>query len=284
MKKLTSISLAIVLMAGLFFGCKKTDSQTAPILPPASSMTIDFSNFTTTQKSATIETQVNGVAAADRSNLNTAIVIAGVWNAILGVTLVVPVSSFKLAVNSTPVNLGDNKWEWKYNFDVVGATYVARLTGVVGTSNVQWEMYISREGINALPEFKWFVGTSMLDGKSGQWILNSSMAFPEPTLQIDWKVVGTGIGNIKYTYIRATKDDRSVDMFNTSFIEYGLTTTNPLNAFYNVHQNTGVAGSFNDVNIEWSTTTFNGHIKSNNVFFDNLWHCWNEVGDNVTCN
>jgi len=282
MKKLNSISLAIVLMAGLFFGCKKTDNQTAPILPPASSMTIDFSNFNT-QKSATIENQVNGVAVGDRSNLNAVATIAGVWNLILGVTLVVPVSSFKLAVNSTPVNLGNNTWEWTYNFNVVGVIYKARLTGLVQTSDVKWEMYISREGIDAIPEWKWIEGTSNLDGKSGQWILNSSMAFPEPMLQIDWKVVGTGIGNIKYTYIRTTKDDRSVDLFNTSYIEYGLTAS-PLNAFYNVHQNTGVANDFNDVNIEWSTTTYNGHIKSNHLFGDGDWRCWNELGDNVTCN
>ena len=285
MKKLTSISLAIVLMAGLFLGCKKTDDQVAPILPPAGSMTIDFSNFTSTQKSATIESQVNGVAAADKSNLNTAVLIAGVWNYILGVNLVVPVSSFKLAMNSTPTFLGENKWEWKYSFDVVGGTkYKARLTGLVGSSDVKWEMYISREGVsNAFSEVKWFEGSSALDGKSGQWTLNHSKEFLEPMLQIDWVAVGTGMGKIKYTYVRETKDDRSADFFKTSSIEYGL-TANPLNAYYNVHQNTGVANSFNDVNIEWSTTTFNGHIKSNNVFFNDLWHCWNGTGDNVDCN
>ena len=286
MKKITSISLAIVLMAGLFLGCKKSDDQVAPILPPAGSMTIDFSNFTGTQKSANIESQVNSVAAGDKSNLNTAVMIAGVWNTLLGINLVVPVSSFKLAVNSTPSFLGENKWEWKYNFDVVGATYKARLTGLVGLSDVKWEMNISREGINAFPEVKWFEGSSNLDGKSGHWTLNHSKEFLEPMLQIDWDVVGTGIGKIKYTYTRETKDDRSKDFFNGSSIEYGLTTTNPLlNAYYNVHQNTSKTNlSFNDLNIEWNTTTFNGHIKSNNVFFDDLWHCWNATGDNVDCN
>lgn len=277
MKKLTSISLAIVLMAGLFMGCKKTDEQTAPILPPAGSMSIDFSNFNT-EKSASIESSV-----ADISNLAVASTVAGVWNFILGVNLVIPVSSFKLAVNNTPTYLGENKWEWKYNFDVATATYKARLTGDVGSSEVKWEMYISKEGAaNAFPELKWFEGSSMINGKSGHWTLNHSKEFLEPMLQIDWEVIGTGIGKIKYTYIREIKDDRSPDLFKTSSIEYGL-TDKPLNAFYNVHQNTGVEGVFNDVFIEWNTTTYNGHIKSNNAFYDDLWHCWNEVGDNVTC-
>jgi hypothetical protein len=144
-------------------------------------------------------------------------------------------------------------------------------------------MYISREGIGAFDELLWYEGTSNLDGKSGQWILNHSQQFPEPMLQIDWVVAGSAIGNIKYTYIRDLKDDRSADPFKNSFIEYGL-TTNTLNAFYNIHQNTGVANIFNDVFIEWSTTNHNGHIKSNNNFQDDLWHCWDETGNNVTCN
>lgn len=61
-------------------------------------------------------------------------------------------------------------------------------------------------------------------------------------------------------------------------------TTTTLNAYYKVHQNTGVSDIFNDVSIEWNTTNHNGHIKANHYFQDSNWHCWNEVGDNVTCN
>ena len=60
--------------------------------------------------------------------------------------------------------------------------------------------------------------------------------------------------------------------------------TGALNAFYNVHQNTGVANVFNDVNIEWSTTDHNGHIKAIYYYQDAHWHCWNGIGDNVNCN
>jgi len=274
MKKLTSILLAIVLMGGLFWGCKKTDNQVAPVLPPETSMTIDFSTFT--EKSATIVT---------KNNLFVASSIANVWNLILGLNLVMPVSSFKLATKSTPTFLGENKWEWKSNFDAVGGPYKARLIGLVGSSDVKWEMYISKEGlVNAFSEMKWFEGSSLLNGKSGHWTLNHSKEFLEPFLQIDWEVVGTDIGKIKYTYIRDKNDDRSDEFRKSSSIEYGL-TTGPLNAFYNAHQKTGVeVTSVSDINIEWNTTSYNGHIKSKNVFFDDLWHCWNEVGDDVDCN
>ena len=282
MKKLISISLLVVLFAGLFWGCEKKESAPAPTLPPASSMSIDFSNFAA-KKSVSNENIVTGIAAVDKSNYILASTIAGIWNTILAVNLAVPVTSFNLAINNTPVNLSNNKWEWSYNFNVVGATYKARLTGEVRTTDVKWEMYVSKEGVGAFSELLWYEGTSKLDGKSGQWILNHSQAFPEPVLQIDWETAGSGISNIKYTYIRDKKDDRTTDFFKTSYIEYGL-TSNALNAFYNVHQNTGVQDVFNDVFIEWSTANHNGHIKANYQFHDDLWHCWNGTGENVTCN
>jgi hypothetical protein len=282
MKKLFSFLFIIALISGLFWGCeKKKDSP--PALPPVETMKIDFSNFIAPTKSAKIGSEIKGVTVADKSNWTLAATVAGVWNTILAINLVVPVASFGVAVNKTPVYLDNKKWEWKYDFNVIGATYKARLTGQIRTTDIKWEMYISREGIGAFAELLWYEGTSNLDGKGGQWVLNHSQLFPEPMLQIDWKVEGSAIGNIKYTYIRDKKDDRSSDPFKNSYIEYGLITS-ALNAFYNVHQNTGAPNVFNDVFIEWSTTAYNGHIKAHYYFQDDAWHCWNGTGDNVTCN
>jgi hypothetical protein len=282
MKKVSSFVLIAILIAGLFWGCEKKKDE-PPSLPPVTSMKIDFSNFASGTKSAISVSEVKGVTAADNSNWAISSTIAGVWNVILAVNLVVPVAAYDVAVNRTPVYLENKKWQWSYDFNVIGATYKARLTGEIRTSDIKWEMYISRDGVGAFSELLWYEGTSNLDGKSGQWILNYNQTFPEPFLQIDWTVEGTGVANIKYTYIRDKKDDRTTDLFKGSFIQYGL-TTNSLNAFYNVHQNAGTANVFNDVFIEWNTTAHNGHIKANYYFQDDLWHCWNENGMNVTCN
>ena len=282
MNKLLSFVLSITLMAGLFAGCEKSADK-APVLPPAGSMSMDFSNFATDNKSAINQVDVKGISVNDKTHWALASGVAGVWNLILAVNLAVPVASFDAAVDQTPVYLDNKKWEWSYNFNVIGATYKSRLTGQIGSDVVKWEMYVSKEGVGAFDELLWFEGTSKLDGKGGQWILNHSQAFPEPMLLIDWKVEGEKVGNIKYTYIREQKDDRTADLFKDSYIEYGL-TVNPLNAFYNVHQNTGIANAFNDVFIEWNTTDHNGRIKAHHYFQDDLWHCWNGVGDNIICN
>lgn len=282
MKRLISVSLLVVLVSGLFSGCEKKENAPAPALPPAGTMSIDFSNFSS-KKSAIAETGFKETAVADINNWAYAATVAGVWNTILAVNLAIPVASFNMAMDNTPVYLDNNKWQWQYNFNVIGATYKARLTGQIRSTDVKWEMYISREGVGAFSELLWYEGTSKPDGKSGQWILNHSQQFPEPVLQIDWTVTGSDVSNIKYTYIRDLKDDRTTDLFKTSFIEYGL-TANTLNAFYNVHQNTGVQNVFNDIFIEWSTTNHNGHVKSNAHYQDDLWHCWNGTGENITCN
>jgi hypothetical protein len=282
MKNISSFSLIIALLFVLFGGCVKKDNP--PSLPPSNSMTIDFSDFASGKKSVETDNLSKGINPAAKINWTLAATTAGFWNLLLTVNLAIPVASFKKAIENTPVYLENKKWEWKYSVNFIGVTYNARLTGQIQTSDVKWEMYISKTGIDAFSEFLWFSGTSALDAKSGQWTLNHSQAFPEPLLQIDWKVTGTEIGSIKYTYIRALKDNRTTDLFKTSYIEYGL-TTGALNAFYNVHYNNSTTTSdFKDVTIEWSTTNHNGHIKALHYFQDSNWHCWDGTGNDVTCN
>jgi hypothetical protein len=280
MKKILSFSLVLALIVFLFGGCAKKDN--APALPPANSMTIDFSNFSSAKKSGNIDPQTKGIT----TNLNwfLAATTAGYWNILLTINLVVPVAAFKKAVENTPVYMNNNTWEWKFSVAAIGSTYNARLTGLVQKDSVKWEMFISKEGVGAFSEFTWFTGTSAIDGKGGQWILNHSQAFQEPMLKIDWAVTGNAIGSIKYTYIRALKDNRTTDWFKTSYIEYEL-TSDSLNAFYNVHYNNSTTTSdFKDVYIEWSTINHNGHIKAFHYYQDNNWHCWDGTGVDVTCN
>ena len=282
MKKISFVSLIIVFLAALFWSCEKNGNP--PSLPPSETMTIDFSNFTTGKKSATIDFQTKGIATVSNNNWLLASTTAGFWNIILTVNLAIPVAAFKKALDNNPVYIDDKKWEWKYSVNVIGAVYYARLTGQIQSNDIKWEMYVSRDGVGAFAELLWFYGTSALDGKSGQWILNHSQQFPESMLQIDWTLNGTSIGGIKYTYIRELKDNRTTDLFKTSYIEYGL-TTNTLNAFYNIHYNiSSTINDFKDVLIEWSTTNHNGHIKAAHYFQDNNWHCWDGTGNDVTCN
>ena len=62
----------------------------------SATMSIDFSNFATSgTKSGISDKEFKDIALGDKSNWTLASSIAGVWNLILGVNLVVPVASFE---------------------------------------------------------------------------------------------------------------------------------------------------------------------------------------------
>ena len=92
MKKFCSIVLILALSSGFFSGCKK-DKGDPPVLPPAESMTIDFSNFASAKKSLEILPIEKGTA---NSNWEYAATVAGFWKLIVNTTLAVPVLLLKL--------------------------------------------------------------------------------------------------------------------------------------------------------------------------------------------
>lgn len=274
MKNLFAVLFLVILVSG-FWGCEKKGNP--PVIPPEGTMLIDFSNFTGSAKSALPAAFSDGTKGAEDLNYSLAATIAGVWNTLIAVNLAIPVAAFKKAMDVKPVYLDKKKWQWKYNVNVLAATYIAKLTGQITSSGVKWEMYIKREGVGGFDEFLWFEGTSAADGKSGQWVLTESQTNQVPMLQIDWNITGTEVGSVKYTYIKTGSP------LKDSFIEYGL-TTGSLNAFYNVYlYDTESLLKFVTVNIEWSTTGHNGRIKAPDYFSDTAWHCWDSNGNDTEC-
>jgi hypothetical protein len=269
MKKIYSILLILVLSAGFFSGCKK-DKGDPPVLPPAESMAIDFSNFASAKKSLEILPVEKGTA---NSNWEYAATVAGIWKLIINTTLAVPVLTFKTAIDKTPTYVTTKTWQWSYSVSFLNNTYKARLTGLIRSTDVQWKMYVAKDGTDSFAEFLWFEGTSKIDGTGGQWILYQSPQVTESLLQIDWTKTATGVGYVKYTYVKN-------DSFKNSFIEYGL-NTNALNAYYTIHYYNGV--KFSDVNVEWNTTTHNGHVKSVDYLGDSNWYCWDANKINTVC-
>jgi len=251
----------------------------SPDLPPLSSMVIDFDDFNDAHTKANIEKSASQVGL---DHWEYARVVVGVWNTALFTTLAVPVASFSTAFNHDAEYLGGTKWQWAYTVEGFTSQYTARLTGELTGSQVQWEMYVKKSGIDAFEEFLWFSGVSQTDGMSGYWLLNHSAAYPENMLRIDWTVEGEEIGNIKYTYVRTLNNDRNTDNFKDSYIIYGLQNED-LDAFYDVHAFDFVKEEFVDVDIEWSRTNYNGRVMAPSYFETSDWHCWDTNGDNIDC-
>jgi hypothetical protein len=272
-----SLKIAFIILLGLILvNCSKENGN-PPVLPPEESMTIDFTTFGSQSKSAEIVSVLPG-----NNNWVYAATVAGYFSTLLFSTLAVPVYSFQMAIDNTPVYTEDKTWQWSFSATVQGATYKCRLTGQIREKDVLWKMYIGREGTGSYPEFIWFEGTSDLDGTKGQWILNHSYLYQEPLLQIDWILPGTDNGYVKYSYVRSLNDNRVTDPFKTSYFEYGRgKTTGTFNSYFNAHFFNGVV--FSDVDAEWNSTSHIGRVKSNAYFGDTNWHCWDSTLQNITC-
>ncbi len=282
MKKLILFIMGSLLMIPVYFGCEKTE-DTPPKLPPYESMMVDFSKFKVQTKSAS-DMDDPGFIKGYQTSANWQFAAGTVlfWNTLLTVTLAIPVTSFYASFNQKPEYLGKAKWEWKYDVSTLSGTYSARLTGEIRSSDIKWEMNLSKSGDNGFPEFKWFEGTSKLDGSGGQWILYHSNIYQEQVLQIDWEKSGQTVGQVQYTYVRSLNDNRVTDLFNGSYLIFGL-QSNYFDAYYTVHSYNFNSQQFNDTYIEWSTTLYYGHVKAYHRFQDNNWHCWDNHGVDITC-
>ena len=277
MKKLLSFLLTLAILNIVSVSCERQEKD-PPELPPYESMAIDFSKFT-------VEDEVKGAFGdkstqdGTREHYNYAAFNVAVFNIILTATLVVPVAAFATAVHHQPVFIGDATWEWSYTVDGFASSYTARLTGQVRSNDVLWEMYISKSGVGAFDEFKWYEGTSLLDGTGGQWILYQSYIHPEALLQIDWERNGAEMGTVKYTNVQVLTNNGAPNEGYGSYIEAGKTDDPFMDAFYNIH----LAESNNDVFIEWSTTEYYGRVMSES-WFGPGWNCWDNYGYDIECN
>jgi hypothetical protein len=279
MRKFITGFIAIVMVVLILGSCES--KKNPPELPPYESMAIDFSKFDINQSK--VATDGDKSTEAIGINYTYAAINVAVFSTILSANLAVPVTCFQNSFSKEPTFLGDGTWQWNFDYPLLGGTYHARLTGEVRSNDVKWEMNISRDGIGAFNEFMWYEGTSLSDGSGGQWILKHSQQFQEPLLQIDWERTGTEIGMIKYTNVRELENNRTENVQYGAYIEAGL-TEGELDAYYNIHvYDIWTIHDFADINIEWSTTTYNGRVKSP-LFFTNVdWHCWDGAGADMVC-
>ncbi len=252
---LISISLFLV-------NCKKDKETetTPPNLPPATSMVMDYSNFSSSSIKYTKDAD-----SLTYKNHNWAALNVGVWNIILTVGLAVPVASFHEAFNHQWVKEGDNLWSWTYSFVAQNTNHTAKLTAmyIENKSKVQWDMYITKDNIYS--SFHWYTGFSAINGLEGEWTLNKSPLEPTPLLNIIWhRNTSTGASDIKYLNVEPGGTE------NGGYIYYAVTPDTPLDATYDIFNK----GQNNLINIQWNRTSKNGRIKDAKYFLNADWHCW----------
>ena len=259
------LSLVLIAALALLTLCTKEPNDPvgqAPAIPPASTMKMDFSDFSSTALPKT----------ATKNNWFWAATNVTFWNTAIVVTLAVPVSAFAESFNHNPELQSDGSWLWSYSFQVLGVSYTANLYGAIKPDGIYWDMFITQQGLYT--DFHWFSGVSNLTVTEGTWDINLEPADPRPFLHIDWHRSNDDLsGDIKYTNVIPGSEQ------NGGYIYQAFNQPAPYTGMYDIY----IAGSDNLVQIRWNKDTLAGRILDALHFGDDAWHCWDSELNDADC-
>ena len=272
MKKLGFV-LALVFAASLLFqSCQKDDpyaGKEAPQLPAAPTFVMPFDNALEGFTGSLDDRTINNWGHAAGNVL--------VWNTVLTIHLAVPTLAFYESFNHEAVYQGSGIWLWEYSVSDNSGTYHAKLYGeLLASSEVQWDMYISKVGAGGFSEVHWYTGIVAWDQSYAHWTLNHNPYAPTPFISIDYqKDNGAGVASIRYTNVIPG------DAGNGGYIEYreGFEPTGEFDRGYDVFNNE----IDNLLEILWNSTDNHGRVKDFSKFGDDAWHCWDVALQDGPC-
>ncbi len=268
--------LIVAIFIVTIIGCKNDNDDDIlpdpPPLPPITSLAIDFQeigNPDDTLSARDINTYINwGRAYFD----------VAAWNLVVSSIILVPVASYAIALNQTPVyNPVNGEWIWAYEFTSNNITYSAKLKGYYdGNDSVAWEMRITQQG--GFVDFLWYYGKMHIAGNQIDyvyWELVNNPVDNIPFLRIDWNRLGSGATEwytTKYTII---------DPDNPSHLDWISYMVSP-SEFFRVFTLFDVS-EWMQAQIEFYVNTHEGKIKDPWFFGDEEWHCWDTNLMDVIC-
>lgn len=267
--------IVVLLLAMLLWSCSTDPTGSdpdgiAPELPPTNTMLMDFSGFA----GATLKPADQPSKTMTRQNWTYSALKAGIWNVLLAVTFVVPVTAYLEAFNHQPVQQSDGTWIWSYSYTVPAnnVTYDAELHGRLTANGSEWEMYITSSN-GQFNNYLWFSGQANLTLTNGTWTLNQAVG-EQPFILVEWqRTTDNQIASIRYTDIRPGAAE------NGRYIHYGINTDPLFDTFYDIYE----MPAANMVDIEWLRSTGEGRVKDQAHFGDDAWHCWDSNQDDVAC-
>ncbi len=245
---------AMVSLMISFSACDSEPVDERPDLPPIESMMMDFSDF---------EGQPGGAKASELSygNFTHSYFSVVYWNLISTVAMTLPVAAYGHALQQEAEYVGDQTWEWSFDFKYEGVDYSAVLTGArMSNEKFSTEMKI---GLAAQPGqgIKWFDGEVRYDHTQAIWNL-----YKEGTVKVleaEWhKNFETEAGDLKYTYMEPELEETG------SFIMFEHMPQEVYDASYTISLAAGTT------EIEWNIASKEGHVKDETKFGDANWRCW----------
>lgn len=241
--------------------CDKENIDQRPDLPPVESMAMDFSDFSA---------QPAGTKGSEFTyeNFLFSYLTVGFWNVSATLVTVLPVAAYAHALTQTPEYMGDNTWEWSFEFPLNNLNYQATLTGArINNEEFSMEMVIA---LAALPDegVKWFDGVARYDHTSADWTFYKEGSLA--VLDIEWnKDFETEEADLTYTYTEPEQAETG------SYIMWAYSPGEVFDAAYTISMSAGIT------NIEWNASTIQGRVKAPAHFGDDTWHCWDSYANGL---
>ncbi len=257
-KKNQFIAIALIVSMIMVAGCKKDKEESAPALPPMSSLAIDLSVFTgdDLKKSAQIDT-------CSSFHLVSGAVVY--WNLSLALSLAIPVAAYAEALEQDAVRLDNDTWAWSYSLD---NGYSADLVADVIGDSVQVGMYITKASV--YDSVLWYSGKFDILRTGGEWTVFNLPDHPATAwLKIQWNAdYEEETADIRYTVVDPANE------YYGSYIEYGKTTDTDYDLYYYLYL------SQED---KLYTVGYNSGTDVGYVSYDMMQLCWNENHANTQC-
>ena len=259
--KLSAVFLMTALVLFTVTSCDKEPVENRPDLPPVESLVMDFSAF---------NSPPGAMKSSDQSHVNFVYSYTTIsfWSASAVLVSAVPVAAYAHALTQTAEYLGENTWEWAFDFTWDNQDYVATLTAArINNEEFSIEMVIALE---AAPEdgTLWFDGVARYDHTSADWTLYKDGT--TAVLEIAWnKDFETEEADLTYTFTEPEQEETG------SYIKWECRPEEAYDAAYTISMSTGM------VNIEWNKLSIEGRVKSPAYFEDENWHCWDSYANGL---
>lgn len=269
------VALACIVAFGLL-GCLGSEAEEGPPLPPASSMKMDLSTFTTAQAAGALSPgKADGIG--DKSNFNNA---AGrvVWlNTAIVLALAPPATVFATAVSVDPV-FENGDWIWDFSITNGANTYAALLRGFFDGGlkegiHLNLEMKVTCTACKVPTDnYLWYTGRFNTDGNSGHWqFYNPEIVQEDQTfVKVEYEVTDEENKVLDFSNDRTDGHEDAGDR-----IEYKRTGEMARVSFHDESE-------MLDYMVEWNLSTDAGYIEVPG-YNNGERACWGTDRKNVDC-
>lgn len=242
--------------------CESEPKGDRPELPPAEILFMDYNDF------AEEPGMTKGTEATYENFLHAFGTILFWHSPHITAYTALPLAAYTYALSQEAEYLGDNTWEWSYDINWFGTDYTVSLTASrVNNEEFSIEMDVA---LASLPNLgvKWFDGVVRYDHTQAAWTIykEGTVAVVDAEMHKNYE---TGVASLQYTYVEPEMDETG------SYILYAYDPEALLDASYTVSLAAGMT------EIEWDTTTKEGHVKDEVKFGDADWHCWDSLANGL---